>query len=74
MVDKVRIMQLLAKSSGLLDQEKDGEKPAVVSIEMVMPEEGKLINDTKENKDTMEQPGPNPGKVHSKSKRSKQRS
>lgn len=74
MVDKVRIMQLLAKSSGLLDQEKDGEKPAVVSIEMVMPEEGKQINDTKENKNTMEQPGPNPGKVHSKSKRSKQRS
>ena len=74
MVDKVRIMQLLAKSSGLLDQEKDGEKPAVVSIEMVMPEEGKQINDTKENKDTMEQPGSNPGKVHRKSKRSKQRS
>ncbi len=73
MVDKVRIMQLLAKSSGLLDQEKDGEKPAVVSIEMVMPEERKA-NDTEENKNTMEQLGSNPGKVHSKGKRSKQRS
>lgn len=41
MVDKVRVMQMLAKSSGLLDQEKDGDKPAVVSIEMVMPEEKK---------------------------------
>ena len=40
-VDKVRVMQMLAKSSGLLDQEKDGDKPAVVSIEMVMPEEKK---------------------------------
>ena len=41
MVDKVRVMQMLAKSSGLLDQEKDGDKPAVVSIEMLMPEEQK---------------------------------
>ena len=41
MVDKVRVMQMLAKSSGLLDQEKDGDKPAVVSIELVMPEEKK---------------------------------
>ena len=41
MVDKVRVMQMLAKSSGLLDQEKDGDKPAVVFIEMVMPEEKK---------------------------------
>ena len=41
MVDKVRVMQMLAKSSGLLDHEKDGDNPAVVSIEMVMPEETK---------------------------------
>tara|TARA_B100002019_G_scaffold293505_1_gene321699 strand:+ start:8304 stop:8732 length:429 start_codon:yes stop_codon:yes gene_type:complete len=48
MVDKVRVMQMLAKSSGLLDQEKDADKPAVVSIEMVMPEEKKKgkANDT----------------------------
>ena len=41
MVDKVRLYQLLAKSAGLLDQEKNIEKPAVVNIEMVMPEEEK---------------------------------
>jgi len=41
MVDKVRMFQLLAKSAGLLDQEKNSEKPAVVNIEMVMPEEDK---------------------------------
>ena len=37
MLDKVRIFQLLAKSAGLLDTEKDGDKPAVVDIQMVMP-------------------------------------
>lgn len=41
MVDKVRMFQLLAKSAGLLDTEKNAEKPAVVNIEMVMPEEDK---------------------------------
>jgi len=39
MLDKVRIFQLLAKSAGLLDTEKDGDKPAVVDIQMVMPGE-----------------------------------
>ena len=37
--DKVRLMQLLAKSAGLLDEEKEVDKPAVVNIEMVMPDE-----------------------------------
>ena len=32
------MFQLLAKSAGLLDTEKDGDKPAVVDIQMVMPE------------------------------------
>ena len=41
MVDKVRIMQLLAKSAGLLDTEKDADKPAVVDIQMVMPDDKK---------------------------------
>ena len=41
LVDKVRMMQLLAKSAGLLDTEKDADKPAVVDIQMVMPEEDK---------------------------------
>tara|TARA_R100001369_G_scaffold19297_1_gene35196 strand:- start:356 stop:769 length:414 start_codon:yes stop_codon:yes gene_type:complete len=41
MVDKVRVLQLLAKSAGLLDNEKEIDKPSVVSIEMVMPGEEK---------------------------------
>ena len=41
LLDKVRVFQLLAKSAGLLDTEKDGDKPAVVDIQMVMPEEEK---------------------------------
>ena len=41
MIDKVRILQMLAKSAGLLDAEKEVDKPSVVSIEMVMPEEKK---------------------------------
>ena len=47
MVDKVRMMQLLAKSAGLLDQEKNSEKPAVVNIEMVMPQEEKKKDEKK---------------------------
>ena len=39
--DKVQIMRLLAKSAGLLDEEKESDKPAVVNIEMVMPNEKK---------------------------------
>ena len=41
--DKVRLMQLLAKSAGLLDEEKESDKPAVVNVEMVMPNEKKII-------------------------------
>tara|TARA_Y100000114_G_scaffold156253_1_gene182861 strand:+ start:1639 stop:2034 length:396 start_codon:yes stop_codon:yes gene_type:complete len=39
--DKVQLMRLLAKSAGLLDEEKESDKPAVVNIEMVMPNEKK---------------------------------
>ena len=39
MIDKVRVLQMLAKSAGLLDQEKEIDKPSVVAIEMVMPGE-----------------------------------
>ena len=39
MIDKVRIGQMLAKSAGLLDNEKEIDKPGVVSIEMVMPKD-----------------------------------
>ena len=39
LIDKVRIFQLLSKSAGLLDTEKDTDKPAVVDIQMVMPGE-----------------------------------
>jgi hypothetical protein len=31
---------MLAKSAGLVDGEKEVDKPSVVSIEMVMPKEG----------------------------------
>ena len=37
MIDKVRVLQTLAKASGLLDQEKNIDKPAVVEIKMVGP-------------------------------------
>ena len=39
MIDKVRVLQMLAKSAGLLDTEKQIDKPSVVAIEMVMPDE-----------------------------------
>ena len=42
MVDKVRVLQMLAKSAGLLDGEQDADKPAVIDIKMVGPsKEGK---------------------------------
>jgi|TARA_Y100000004_G_C8825072_1_gene373662 hypothetical protein len=41
MIDKVRVLQMLAKSAGLLDTEKVGDKPSIVNIEMVMPDDGK---------------------------------
>ena len=41
MIDKVRVLQMLAKSAGLLDTEKEADKPSVVAIEMVMPDDGK---------------------------------
>ena len=37
LIDKVRVLQMLAKSAGLLAQEKEIDKPSVVAIEMVMP-------------------------------------
>ena len=39
LIAKVRVLQMLAKSAGLLDQEKEVDKPSVVAIEMVMPGE-----------------------------------
>ena len=38
MIDKVRILQLLAKSSGLLDRQAESEKPSVIEIQMVGPD------------------------------------
>ena len=37
MIDKVRVLQMLAKSAGLLDAEQDADKPAVIDIKMVGP-------------------------------------
>ena len=39
--DKVRLMQLLAKSAGLLDTENESDRPAVIDIKMVGPSEDK---------------------------------
>ena len=39
MIDKVRVLQMLSKSAGLLDQEKESEKQAVVDVTMVLPGE-----------------------------------
>jgi len=38
MVDKVRVLQTLAKSAGLLDREQNANRPAVVEIQMLGPE------------------------------------
>ena len=37
MIDKVRVLQTLAKASGLLEQERNVDKPAVVEVQMVGP-------------------------------------
>ena len=37
LIDKVRVLQMLAKAGGLLEAEKEVDKPSIVSIEMVMP-------------------------------------
>ena len=39
LIDKVRILQLLAKSAGLLDRQPDSEKPSVIEVNMVGPKE-----------------------------------
>ena len=38
MIDKVRVLQTLAKSAGLLDREQNANRPAVVEIQMLGPE------------------------------------
>ena len=40
LIDKVRVLQTLAKSAGLLDHEKNADKPAVVEVQMLGPGEG----------------------------------
>ena len=39
MIDKVRVLQMLAKSAGLLDAEQDADKPGVIDIKMVGPKD-----------------------------------
>ena len=39
LIDKLRVANMLAKSAGLLDPEKEIDKPSVLNIEMVMPED-----------------------------------
>ena len=40
MIDKVRVLQMLAKTAGLLDAERVIDKPSVISIDMIMPGDG----------------------------------
>tara|TARA_R100000773_G_C4216830_1_gene115377 strand:- start:511 stop:897 length:387 start_codon:yes stop_codon:yes gene_type:complete len=41
MVDKVRVFQMLAKGSGILDRERESDKPSVVEVTMVGPDGNK---------------------------------
>ena len=40
MIDKVRILQMVAKSAGILDRTPESEKPSVIEINMVGPSNG----------------------------------
>ncbi len=40
MIDKVRVLQMVAKSSGILDRTPESEKPSVIEINMVGPSNG----------------------------------
>jgi len=41
--DKVGVLRVLAKASGLLEQEQDADRPSVVQINMSGPEEPKIV-------------------------------
>ena len=41
MIDKVRVLQMLAKSAGILDKEHESEKPSAIEVNMVGPTDGK---------------------------------
>ena len=41
MIDKVRVLQMLAKSAGILDKKHESEKPSVIEVNMVGPTDGK---------------------------------
>ena len=41
--DKVSVLRVLAKATGLLEQEQDADKPSVVQINMSGPEEPKIV-------------------------------
>jgi hypothetical protein len=41
MIDKVRVLQMVAKSAGILDRTPESEKPSVIEINMVGPKNGK---------------------------------
>ena len=40
MIDKVRVLQMVAKSAGILDRTPESEKPSVIEINMVGPSNG----------------------------------
>ena len=41
MIDKVRVLQMLAKSAGILDRTPESEKPSVIEVNMVGPDDRK---------------------------------
>tara|TARA_Y100001963_G_C6765545_1_gene441963 strand:- start:512 stop:892 length:381 start_codon:yes stop_codon:yes gene_type:complete len=41
MIDKVRVLQMLAKSAGILDRTPESEKPSVIEVNMVGPNDRK---------------------------------
>ena len=41
MIDKVGVLQMVAKSAGILDRTPESEKPSVIEINMVGPKNGK---------------------------------
>ena len=38
MIDKVRVLQMVAKSAGIMDREAQSDKPSVIEVTMVGPE------------------------------------
>tara|TARA_X000001388_G_scaffold67229_3_gene54467 strand:+ start:614 stop:1021 length:408 start_codon:yes stop_codon:yes gene_type:complete len=51
LIDKVRVLQTLAKSAGLLESEKHADRPAVVEVQMLGPGDNTFKEKTDEEID-----------------------